>query len=214
MNVLNSLVGLNSVILIFLVVNVFKPFIGSYAAKKGENLATKEDIAQLTKIAEEIKAEISDKVWDRQKQWELKRDVVFEVMQALGELEDSLISLHSVHVNSVQEGKDPNEFVQNQIHNELISFDTCNRKFFRVMFKARLVVGKELHHALTECAEETRSISRMILKKENAQYIQSESEVVPRKLAEINTGAFVDRIFDVVLAARKELKTDFALAHC
>ena len=45
MNVLNLLVGLDSVILIFLVVNVFKPFFGSYAAKKGENLATKEDIA-------------------------------------------------------------------------------------------------------------------------------------------------------------------------
>jgi hypothetical protein len=69
MNVLNLLVDLNSVILIVLVANVFKPFIGSYAARKGENLATKEDIAQLTKIAEGIRAEISDKVWDRQKQW-------------------------------------------------------------------------------------------------------------------------------------------------
>ena len=98
MNVLNLLVGLNSVILVFVVVNVFKPFIGSYAAKKGENLATKQDIAQLTKIAEGIKAEISDKVWDRQKQWEMRRDVVFEMVRAHGELDGHAPnSLHSIH---------------------------------------------------------------------------------------------------------------------
>jgi len=79
--------------LIFLVVNVFKPFFGSYAAKKGENLATKEDIAQLTKIAEEIKADISDKIWDRQEKWKLKRDLLIEVMRCLGEYSDALKSL-------------------------------------------------------------------------------------------------------------------------
>src|ERR1017187_7112196 len=95
MNVLNLLVVLNSAILIFLVVNVFKPFIGSYASKKGENLATKEDIALLTKIAEGIRAEISDKVWDRQKQWELKRDTVLKVLDALKEIVFSLSNLDS-----------------------------------------------------------------------------------------------------------------------
>ena len=76
MNFLYFLNSLSLVILILLIVNVFKPFIGSYSAKKGENLATKEDIAQLTKIAEGIRAEISDKYWDRQKQWEMRRDAV------------------------------------------------------------------------------------------------------------------------------------------
>ena len=93
MNVLNSLVGLNSVILIFLVVNVFKPFIGSYAAKKGENLATKQDIAQLTRIAEGIRAEISDKVWDRQKQWEMKRDSVIEAIRVRTRYSNALAKL-------------------------------------------------------------------------------------------------------------------------
>jgi hypothetical protein len=95
MNVPNLLVDLNSVILIFLVVNAFKPFIGSYSAKKGENLATKEDIAQLTKIAEGIKAEISDVVWDRQKQWEMKRDAILEGIRAHADLEAALVNLNT-----------------------------------------------------------------------------------------------------------------------
>ena len=93
MNVLNLLVGLNSIILIFLVVNVFKPFIGSYAAKKGENLATKEDIAQLTKIAEGIKAKISDEVWDRQRQWEMRRDAVIEAIRVRTRFSNALAKL-------------------------------------------------------------------------------------------------------------------------
>ncbi len=97
MNVLNLLVGLNSVILVFVVVNVFKPFIGSYAAKKGENLATKQDIAQLTKIAEGIRAEISDKVWDRQKQWELRRDVVIDTIRAHADLDGYMSELATMY---------------------------------------------------------------------------------------------------------------------
>jgi len=102
MNVLNLLVDLNSVILIVLVANVFKPFIGSYAARKGENLATKEDIAQLTKIAEGIKAKISDEVWDRQKKWELMRDVVIDMIRAHADLDGymtELATMYSIPLN-------------------------------------------------------------------------------------------------------------------
>jgi hypothetical protein len=62
-------------------------YLGAYLKRKGENLATKEDIAEITRVQEEIKAKISDDVWDRQRQWELKRDVVFDVVRALADLD-------------------------------------------------------------------------------------------------------------------------------
>ncbi|WP_058186695.1 hypothetical protein [Terracidiphilus gabretensis] len=62
-------------------------YFGAYLKQKGENLATKEDIAQITRAQEEIKAKISDDIWDRQKQWELKRDVVFDVIRALADFD-------------------------------------------------------------------------------------------------------------------------------
>ena len=58
--------------------------VGAYLKKKGENLATHEDIGKLveqvaavTKTTKEIEAKISDEVWGRQRLWEMKRDAYF-----------------------------------------------------------------------------------------------------------------------------------------
>jgi hypothetical protein len=55
-------------------------YLGSYLKKKGENLATHEDIDKLvdqvkavTKATKEIEAKISDDVWSRQKRWEVQQ---------------------------------------------------------------------------------------------------------------------------------------------
>lgn len=75
---------------------------GAYLKKKGENYATKEDLGDLvkqmqalTKAQEEIKAEISDKVWDRQRRWELKRDALIDGTKKTGALIDRLTSLEA-----------------------------------------------------------------------------------------------------------------------
>jgi len=78
-------------------------YLGAYLKRKGENLATHEDIAKLldqvravTTITKEIEAKISDEAWDRQKRWELKREVLFEAAKRLAEVDDALLSLISV----------------------------------------------------------------------------------------------------------------------
>jgi hypothetical protein len=76
-----------SVALAFLLGNVLRPFLNSYSSEKGKNRATKEDIADLTRIVEGIKAEISEGVWDRQRQRELKRDVIVETLRDLSVLD-------------------------------------------------------------------------------------------------------------------------------
>lgn len=72
-------------------------FLPAYFKKKAENLATHEDLARLveqmeatTQATKSIEAQISNDAWDRQKQWELKRDAVISVMQAIGEADESL----------------------------------------------------------------------------------------------------------------------------
>jgi hypothetical protein len=79
---------------------VLPPFaaaLGSYMATKGKNLATKEDLAHLekqvaatTKVAEEIKADVGK----ASKQWELKRQIYTDLLEALYRLlfvEENLI---------------------------------------------------------------------------------------------------------------------------
>src|SRR5271168_3588938 len=73
---------------------------GAYFKKKGENLATREDVGELTRITKEIEAKISDEAWDRQRAWELKRDVLLEGMRKLAVMPGLLSNLHAVYQKS------------------------------------------------------------------------------------------------------------------
>ncbi|MGA3373709.1 MAG: hypothetical protein ABSC48_18325 [Terracidiphilus sp.] len=78
-------------------------YLGSYLKKKGENLATHEDldklveqVAAVTQATKSIEAAISDDLWNKQKRWELKREVLFEAAKRLAEVDDALLCLNSV----------------------------------------------------------------------------------------------------------------------
>jgi hypothetical protein len=78
-------------------------YYGAYWKKKGEQAATHEDLENLvkevqavTKTTEEIKSEISGGLWDRQKQWELKRDVMFEAAKTVSAAKDRLTGMHAI----------------------------------------------------------------------------------------------------------------------
>ena len=92
-------------------------FLGAYLKKKAENLATHEDVDKLvqqmkaiTQATKTIESSISDKSWDRQRHWELKRDAVFAVMQALGKADETLHSVSVVIVEERRAKDDPNRF--------------------------------------------------------------------------------------------------------
>jgi hypothetical protein len=77
-------------------------YLGSYLKAKGKNLASKEDVQDvvkqvqtITQATKEIEAKISDKMWDRQKHWELKRDVLFTAMKNVTECDVALRNFNS-----------------------------------------------------------------------------------------------------------------------
>jgi len=84
-------------------------YLGSYLKKKGENLAKKEDIDDLiaevhavTTTTKQIEAKISNEVWDRQKQWELRRDASFAAAKAAGSVKDTLTVMHGILMTDKQ----------------------------------------------------------------------------------------------------------------
>jgi hypothetical protein len=94
-------------VIVWLLITVGGSFAGAwfsaYLKKKGENLATQEDIGKLveqmsavTKATKDIEAKISSEVWDRQKRWELRREVLFEATRRLADIEDGLLSIDSL----------------------------------------------------------------------------------------------------------------------
>lgn len=79
------------------------PYLRAYAAKRGENLATRDDmdklekqVAAVTRITEEIKTEISTGLWDRQRRWDMKREVIFQAAKRLSEVDDALLASTSL----------------------------------------------------------------------------------------------------------------------
>jgi uncharacterized protein YoxC len=110
-------------------------YLSSYLKTKAEHLATREDFeelrqqtASLTHTAKEIEAKISGDLWDRQKQWELKRDVLFELARKAGTLNTRFTHLLAIYIGELA----------NKQRGEAPRFDT------------RLEVSKEWNAAFTE----------------------------------------------------------------
>lgn len=77
-------------------------YVGAYLKQKGKNLATHQDIDALvdqvtavTETTKEIEAKITNEVWDRQRRWELKRNVLLEATKRVAAVEDALSHLNS-----------------------------------------------------------------------------------------------------------------------
>jgi hypothetical protein len=128
------------------------PFLDGYSRRKGENLATHEDldnaIEQLKAVTltkENIKAAISDDVWDRQKQWEMRRDAVFEAVRAMKELELELISLRSVHL-TIQDFASPGAMGHRK--NSMSGFLASSVKFYSSIFMSELSLGEDFGNTL------------------------------------------------------------------
>jgi len=91
-------------------------FVGSYLAaylkKKGENLATHEDIDKLveqvsavTAATKKIEAKVSDEVWGRQRRWELRRDILFEIARKAGSERHAITQLYVIYQTEEQNEK-------------------------------------------------------------------------------------------------------------
>lgn len=79
-------------------------FLGAYLKKKGENLATQEDIKKLvaqvsavTTATKEIESKITSDLWDKQKRWELKREVLIETTKRIARAKTALTHLCAVY---------------------------------------------------------------------------------------------------------------------
>jgi hypothetical protein len=177
-------------------------FLVSYLKKKGENLATHEDIKILvdqvravTTATKEIEAKISSDVWDRQKRWEMKREVLFEITRRLGAMQDSLIGLNSAHAterrlqqNGGAVSLEPKLLASEKWMDE-------SRKFEETGLLVGIVCRKEVVDACDTIRVFTRQIAFGIFKNDPEVYTKSAAELARKSFAVTN-------------AIRKELETD------
>lgn len=164
-------------------------FLPSYFKKKAENLATHEDIDKLvdqvsavTKTTKEIEAKISGDLWDRQKRWELKREVLFDAMRRLPELEDALLSVDSVLRTENQNRKpgDPEWYEAKAERMERWSKATT--AFDETRLFVSVVCGREANDAFDEVGMFANSVAAEITKNDLEIYRKSYPELCKKIL--------------------------------
>jgi len=148
-------------------VSGFGAYFGAYFKKKGENLATHEDIGQLvdqvravTITAKEIEANISDRSWNRQKHWEMKREAIFSVMASLGRADETLHTL-ALAAKALNESKEPGflrvaeQEARHECYHEIEDFDMKRAL-------ALIVCGKEMNDTLMSLKLDLRLIASQL----------------------------------------------------
>lgn len=88
---------------LFCIVAALGAYIGTYLKVRGESWAKEKDIDRVvnevrsvTETTKRIEATISHEFWDRQKLWEMKREVLFEASKAVARIEERLMRWQAV----------------------------------------------------------------------------------------------------------------------
>ncbi len=182
-------------------VGIVVGYFTGYAKKKGENLATHEDINKLvqqvskvTEATKNIEAKISSDVWDRQKRWELKREVLYEATKRASQLNDSLqslcITLEIVRNDPIQDELD----LLRRKKEALTRWNEAVRQFTETTLWVGIVCSQETTVAIHSLGVAATGIAVAFERGE-----KDYAKAMPQ---------FSDQVFAMSVAIRKELGID------
>jgi|SRR5579862_1022393 len=143
-------------------------YLAGYGKKKGENLATKEDmkdvldqVSQVTATTKKIEADISSGLWDRQKRWELRRDVLFEAAKRIADLDGVLLSVDAVKRVEAQNEKDGiNDLMLDTKTKNLDRWRTASHAYDETRFLVAVLCGKETKEAFDALSRSAGQVYR------------------------------------------------------
>jgi hypothetical protein len=118
--------------------------LGEYLKKRAENLATREDIEDLTRKVEVIKAEISEGVWNRQKRWELKREVLLEAIKRIADLNEPFYGMRRQHIAA--------SVSDDNLRKALDKWESSKAEFFETVYLAATVCEEETEKTIRNVA--------------------------------------------------------------
>jgi hypothetical protein len=183
-------------------------YLTAYMKKKGENFATREDLQDLvkqmsavTEATKKIEAEISTGVWDRQKRWELRRDVLFEAGRRLADLDEALLrydALVRVIKAEPTDRTEMGEFAWAQsTHDVTENWRKASINFDESRLLVSIVCSRSVTSAFDDLAAFTNSIASKLTQNDVDIYKESRRELFKK-------------ILTARTAIRKELGTDDA----
>jgi len=162
----NIIIGLQILILLGVgSIFLFRKFLFSYSSEKGKNLATKEDIGEITSKIEKVKldhatqlesarAELSSQINTHGFRYEKEYEVLSELSSLLVDVRDASISFRPV-----MDFRDPNKTDGEIKQERLTRFYEALRALYLVREKKRPFFPEDIYQSIRSIEKESRSES-------------------------------------------------------
>lgn len=180
--------------LLFLVVTLITAgagaYFGAYLKEKGKSYATREDIAHLTRLAEEVRSDIASKSWVEQRRWDLKREIYFRLLDAL----DAIGTVHAELDHVLNANKQPPPELMKDWNNAM-------HALFQGMTQAHVFLASETLNAFYSMARSYNVVADSLRETPSSQVPYSERVKPLRKMRDI-----MDELLkDVIRNAKQDL---------
>ena len=138
-------------------------YFGSYMKQKGVNLATNEDLSMLvsqlkatTHATKQIESLYSGRLWEEQRQWELKRDSVLSALQALQLARSTLMEFAVACDQAAKVGpRVDNQLSQAEYADQIKWFNSMT-KFDESLVPVRLICSRTSFSAFRDAGQQIR----------------------------------------------------------
>lgn len=134
-------------------------FFRSYLADKAKNLATKEDIAHITKLTEQTKAEVHRHSLIKEKWWELKKEIYFDLIANLDRISE-FARKSVINVDKINKSKNDAEFPKLKEQTDLLlkEFSNCLSMFKKSRAFSALILDHKMIISLNKYADDLASL--------------------------------------------------------
>jgi hypothetical protein len=160
-------------------------YLAGYSKKKGENLATKEDmkdvleqVSAVTATTKKIEAEISSDVWDRQKRWELKRDILLQAARRMSDTQKAVLKLEAILKVETENAKNGTSSDLSQQQNDaLTEWHSAMFAADEIALLVNVVCGRDSGQLFTNLNSVSEQTVKRILAKDTSAYGKACGEI-------------------------------------
>jgi hypothetical protein len=170
---------------------------GAYFKKRGEDQAITDGFAEVLRQTREttegtkaIETKISDRLWDRQKRWELRQDLLFDATREITRVRRTLLDLWQLQIESKRAKVGGNSPLVQKRDELWVNFIKAQDKFDEFAFVAEVICTQPVRDTLNTFSAEVHELAY-------------EQEMSTDRL-----GALEDKWLSAIAAIRKELEID------
>lgn len=142
---MSTLILISNLIILAIIILLAKYYFPSYLRKKGENLATKEDIEEITQKVESVKAALGSQLYIHQVRYEKEFEILSDLAEKLVELKYSALGLRPE-----ADSYDPDETEEERKRKRLTNYHKASMALFKVSETRKPFFPEEIHKILKE----------------------------------------------------------------